>query len=77
MVPEILKVDVMGETCPIPLIKARKAMRKADPGTVIEVIGDHSGSKIEIPMAVESLKQKLVEIIDEPDGSWKILIEKV
>ncbi|MFW9992240.1 MAG: sulfurtransferase TusA family protein [Candidatus Odinarchaeota archaeon] len=75
--PETIKVDVLGETCPIPLIKARKAMKKATQGMLIEVIGNHAASKKEIPMAVESLKQKLIEIEDKPDGSWRIIIERV
>lgn len=70
-----VKVDVRGETCPIPLIKARKAMKKSEPGIMLEILGDHAGSKKEIPMAVESLKHKLVDVRDEPDGSWTIIIE--
>ncbi|GAG30683.1 unnamed protein product, partial [marine sediment metagenome] len=30
------KVDVRGETCPVPLVETRKALRKAAPDDVIE-----------------------------------------
>jgi TusA-related sulfurtransferase len=49
------KIDVRGETCPVPLVEMRKALRKAEPGDVVEVIGTHSSSKKEIPMAVKAL----------------------
>ena len=45
-----IKVDVRGETCPVPLVEARKALRKAAPGDVIEIVGTHPASKKEIPM---------------------------
>jgi tRNA 2-thiouridine synthesizing protein A len=70
-----LKVDVKGETCPVPLVEMRKAVRNASPGEIIEVIGTHPASKKEIPMAVEALGLELVDI-EEEDGVWKIRIRK-
>jgi tRNA 2-thiouridine synthesizing protein A len=69
-------VDVTGETCPIPLVEMRKAVMKAEPGQVIEIRGTHASSKKEIPMAVNSLRLELLEVSDDPDGSWRILIRK-
>jgi tRNA 2-thiouridine synthesizing protein A len=73
--PDVL-VNVMGETCPIPLVEMRKAVMKAQKGQVIEVRGSHGASKKEIPMAVNSLKLELLGIEDDPDGSWRIFIRK-
>ncbi len=70
-----LKIDVTGETCPVPLVEVRKALRKASPGEIIEVVGTHPASKKEIPMAVEALGSELVDI-EEKDGVWKIKIRK-
>ena len=70
-----VKIDVKGETCPVPLVEMRKALRKATPGEVIEVEGTHPASKKEIPMAVEALGYELVDI-EEKDGVWKIRIRK-
>lgn len=70
-----LKVDVKGETCPVPLVEMRKAMRKASPGEIVEVIGTHRASKKEIPMAVEALGLELVDV-EEKDGVWHIRIRK-
>jgi tRNA 2-thiouridine synthesizing protein A len=70
-----VKIDVKGETCPVPLVEMRKALRKAAPGEIVEVEGTHPASKKEIPMAVEALGSELVDI-EEKDGVWKIRIRK-
>ena len=70
-----LKIDVKGETCPVPLVEVRKALRKASPGEIVEVVGTHPASKKEIPMAVEALGSELVDV-EEKDGVWKIKIRK-
>jgi tRNA 2-thiouridine synthesizing protein A len=70
-----LKIDVTGETCPVPLVELRKALRKASSGEIVEVVGTHPASKKEIPMAVEALGSELVDV-EEKDGVWKIKIRK-
>ncbi len=70
----IRKIDVMGETCPVPLVETRKALRKADEGEIIEVVGDHPASKDEIPMAIKELDLKLLSVEDIDDG-WRIKIK--
>ncbi len=70
-------VNVLDQTCPIPLIETRKALRKLKPGEELEVIGNHYASKKEIPMAVESLGDELLRIEEETDEkTWHIYIRK-
>jgi TusA-related sulfurtransferase len=69
------KVDVRGQTCPVPLVETRKALRKAAPGDLIEVVGTHPSSKKEIPMAVEALKLELVSV-EGSDIDWTIRIRR-
>ena len=69
------KIDVRGETCPVPLVDMRKALRKAEPGDVVEVIGTHSSSKKEIPMAVKALKLELLSV-EGSDTEWTIRIRR-
>lgn len=71
-----IKIDCMGKNCPTPLIETRKAIRKASVGDVIEITGDHPASKKEIPMAVDSLGQELVEV-NEEGKQWRIRIKKI
>jgi tRNA 2-thiouridine synthesizing protein A len=71
----LVKVDCTGETCPVPLVETRKALRKASAGDLVEVTGTHPASMKEIPMAVESLGLELVGI-EEIDGTWTITIRR-
>ncbi|MFX1511746.1 MAG: sulfurtransferase TusA family protein [Promethearchaeota archaeon] len=71
-----LFVDTTGETCPVPLIETRKALRKASSGQIIEIIGTHPNSKKEIVMAAEMLKEPVIEVIETDNGQWRILIKK-
>jgi len=70
-----IKVDCTGETCPVPLVETRKALRKAKEGDIVEVIGTHPASKKEIPMAVKALGMELIDVQEE-GGMWKIRIRK-
>ena len=70
-----IKVDCTGETCPVPLVETRKALRKAKEGDIVEVVGTHPSSKREIPMAVKALGLELIDI-QEKDGVWKIKIRR-
>jgi len=70
-----IKVDVKGETCPVPLVEVRKALKKASEGDIVEVTGTHPASKKEIPMAVEALGLELIDV-QEKDGVWTIKIRK-
>ena len=68
-------VDVRGETCPVPLVETRKALRKATPGDVIQVVGSHPASRKEIPMAVEALRLQLLSV-EGSDTDWTIRIQR-
>jgi tRNA 2-thiouridine synthesizing protein A len=73
---ENIVVNVKGQTCPIPLIEVRKALRRAAPGQIVEVFGTHQASKREIPMAVKNLGLELVEVSEDGNGVWRILIRR-
>ena len=70
-----ITVDVRGETCPVPLVETRKALRKAAPGDVLVVAGTHAASRKEIPMAVEALRLELLSV-DGSDNDWVIRIRR-
>ena len=71
-----IKVDCTGETCPVPLVEMRKALRKAEKGDIVEVTGTHPSSKKEIPLAVKALGNELLSIEEGKEGIWKIRIRK-
>lgn len=68
-------VDCRGQTCPVPLVEVRKALRRASPGDIIEVVGTHPASKKEIPMAVAALGLELLSV-EGTDTDWKIRIRR-
>lgn len=68
-------VDCTGETCPVPLVETRKALKKAQEGDIVEVIGTHPASRKEIPMAVKALGLELIDV-QEKDGVWRIRIRR-
>ena len=68
-------VDCQGEVCPVPLVEARKALRKAAAGDIVEVVGTHPSSKKEIPMAVKALGLELLDV-REDGGIWRIRIRR-
>lgn len=70
-----IRVNCIGETCPIPLVETRKALRNAQKGDVVEVTGTHPASKKEIPMAVKAMALELVGI-EENGENWTIRIRK-
>jgi tRNA 2-thiouridine synthesizing protein A len=70
-----IKVDCTGENCPVPLVETRKALRKAQEGDIVEVIGTHPASKKEIPMAIKALGLELLDVTEE-GGVWKIRIRR-
>ena len=70
-----IKVDCKGQTCPVPLVEMRKALRQAAPGDVVEVVGTHPASKKEIPMAVRALGLELLSV-EGADDDWTIRIRR-
>ncbi|MBN2238516.1 MAG: sulfurtransferase TusA family protein [Dehalococcoidales bacterium] len=70
-----IKINCTGETCPVPLVETRKALRKAQDGDIVEITGTHPASKKEIPMAVRALGLKLLGVEEDGD-TWTIRIQK-
>ena len=60
-----IMVDCRVANCPIPLVETMKAIRKASPGDIIEVVGTYPVSKKEIPMAMEAMRLELLGITQE------------
>ncbi len=43
------RLDVRGEICPYPMMKASEALKKLEPGTSLEVLTDHAPALSTIP----------------------------
>ncbi|TQD25907.1 sulfurtransferase TusA family protein [Methanolobus vulcani] len=69
-------IDVRGQTCPVPLVECRKAIRKAAPGDEIIIKGTHPASKKEIPMACEAMGLEVMDVDENNEKEWTIRIKK-
>jgi len=69
-------LDLSGEVCPVPLVKARRAMDKMRIGDILEIITTSESSKGNIVMAAKELGMEVVRIREDEDGKWHILIRK-
>ena len=68
-------LDCLGEACPVPLVKAQKALEELTVGDVLVVQIDHSCAMKNIPQwARESGHNVEVEEVD--DGEGEVIIEK-
>lgn len=68
-----LVVDCRGETCPVPLVEVRKAVRNGQKGDLLRVLGTHPASRKEIPMAARALGLS-VEADEGTDTDWALRI---
>ena len=69
-------VDSRGATCPGPLMDLIGKVKKADPGTVLELQTTDRSSSTDVPEWVEKAGHELLEIVEhDEEGYWSIYIE--
>ena len=66
-------LDCLGEFCPMPVIKLAKLVDRSAPGTVIEVLSDDEGAKVDIPVWCRMKKQEFLGREDRGRG-WAFYI---
>ncbi|MHB8585568.1 MAG: sulfurtransferase TusA family protein [Thermoplasmatota archaeon] len=71
----VVTVDVRGETCPVPLIEARRALSRIAVGQRVHLIGTHDSSFNELPLLAKNLGASLVSRTGGPEA-WEIIIER-
>ena len=73
MSDETITVDVISLRCPIPVHRARKAIRENPKGTTIRLTGDDPESLHDIPTLLKRLGLQPPEIT-EIDRGWEFVI---
>jgi tRNA 2-thiouridine synthesizing protein A len=68
-------LDVKGLTCPMPVLRTKKAIDGMVLGQTLEVIATDPASKADIPAFLNRLGHELVEA-GEKDGIFSFLIKK-
>ena len=68
-------LDTKGLHCPMPMLKAKKALDSMQTGQVLQVISDDAGTKTDIPALVSKTGHALVAM-KESEGLYEFLIRK-
>jgi tRNA 2-thiouridine synthesizing protein A len=62
-------IDTRGLQCPLPILKAKKAIKTLQPGQILEILSNDEGSKEDFPRWTKRTGHKLLVIFDEADYS--------
>lgn len=73
--PTVHTLDVLGEPCPLPVLKVMALMRKLEIGERVEMVGDDPGIAQDIPTWCRQTGQRLLDL-DDDLGTITCLIEK-
>lgn len=69
-------VDTKGMACPMPIVKAKKALDGLQPGQTMEVQSTDKGSLNDFQAWVKQTKNELIAH-EEENGVFKFLVKKV
>ena len=69
-------VDLKGEVCPFPWVKAKKALAKMEVGQILKVIVDHAPASKNIPRYFEEEGQKILSVDKINELDWQIIVKK-
>lgn len=69
------KLDVLGEMCPLPILRSDKLFKTLLPGDRLIVVTDHSCAMKGIPLHFKKLPAE-TQISQVAKGIWEIVIEK-
>ena len=68
------RLDVLGHYCPVPVRHARKSLEKMNDGEVLELLADDPETLHDVPILIDRLGHRLVDII-KVSGEIKFIIE--
>lgn len=69
-------VDARGLACPMPIVRARKAIDTIEVGEVMEVLATDKGAPADFRSWCQQTDQKFLDLIQE-DGYFRMIIKKV
>ncbi|WP_127492552.1 sulfurtransferase TusA family protein [Paenibacillus glycanilyticus] len=71
-----LTVDTKGMACPMPIVKAKKALDSLQSGQVMEVLSTDKGSINDFQAWVKQTKHELLSY-EEDNGIYKFYVRKI
>ena len=70
-------VDVTDVTCPTTFVKAKVAIEELDEGQVLCVKLNDGEPVQNVPRSLKEEGHKILELIDNNDGTYNLIVEKV
>ena len=68
-------VDTKGMACPMPIVKAKKALDSMEAGQVMEVLSTDKGSLNDFQAWVNQTNNELISHVEQ-NGVYKFLVKK-
>ena len=69
-------LDTTGLLCPLPVLKARRALKPLAPGAVLEVLATDPGAVGDFEHFCETTGCELLEFLEQPDGVLRFRLKK-
>ncbi len=69
-------IDTTGLSCPLPVLKSKKALKNLEVGQILKIISTDAGSKKDIPAWTRVTGQELVEEAEE-SGKYIFYVKKL
>ena len=69
-------LDVKGEVCPFPWVKAKKSLKKLQVGQVLRIVGDHGPALKNIPRSFTDEGQTVLKAESTGEVDWEIVVRK-
>jgi tRNA 2-thiouridine synthesizing protein A len=69
-------LDTTGLLCPLPVLKARRALKPLAPGALLEVLATDPGAVKDFEHFCQTTGCELVQSTERPDGVLRFLLRK-
>lgn len=69
-------LDVRGLSCPMPTLKALKAMKDMESGQILEVLGTDPGTKKDMPKVAKKSGNDWLGFLDDEEGFYRFFLKK-
>ena len=72
---EVIKLDVKGQDCPVPLIEMKKALKRLEAEQLLEIEFTCPEATRSLPSYANEHNHKVISL-DRLSGAWKIVLQK-
>lgn len=70
------EVDARGLNCPLPILRAKKALAEMQPGQVLHVLATDPGSSKDFAAFARQTGNELVSQTDLPDNAFEFFLRR-